>query len=87
MTKDVIYRQAAIKAVHDEFDDCLVWDESGERTADEVENILYNLPSAQPEIIHCRDCKWWRDSDHTCGGHSLVSPMLANDFCSRAERR
>lgn len=43
------------------------------------------LPSAQPEIIRCKDCKWWR-SDHTCQEHSLVSPMLANDFCSRAER-
>ena len=48
--------------------------------------ILENLPSAQPELIRCKDCKWWR-SDHTCQEHSLVSPMLANDFCSRAEER
>lgn len=40
----------------------------------------------QPEIIRCKDCKYWRE-DHTCKEHSLVSPMLANDFCSRAERR
>lgn len=41
----------------------------------------------QPEIIHCRECKHWRSSDHTCHEHSLVSPMMANEFCSRAERR
>lgn len=41
---------------------------------------------AQPEIIHCRECKHWKQ-DHTCREHSLVSPMMANEFCSRAERR
>ena len=46
---DLISRQAAIDAVHEEFDECLVWDESGEHTADEVENILEALPSAQPK--------------------------------------
>ena len=44
------------------------------------------LPAAQPEIIRCKDCKYWRD-DHTCHEHSLVSPMCANEYCSRAERR
>ena len=44
------------------------------------------LPAVQPEIIHCKDCKHWRD-DHTCHEHSLVSPMCANEYCSRAERR
>ena len=49
--------------------------------------IIRDWPSAQPEIIYCKGCKWWRrDSDHTCKEHSLVSPMLANDFCSRGER-
>ena len=22
--------------------------------------MIYELPSAEPEIIHCRDCAWWR---------------------------
>lgn len=44
------------------------------------------LPAVQPEIIRCKDCKHWRD-DHTCHEHSLVSPMCANEYCSRAERR
>lgn len=47
-----------------------------------IKNYLY----AQTEIIRCGECKYWR-ADHTCKEHSLVSPMLAYDFCSRAERR
>ena len=47
---------------------------------------LMDLPSAELEIIRCGECKYWR-ADHTCKEHSLVSPMLAYDFCSRAERR
>ena len=46
---DLIERQAAIDAVHKEFDDCIVWDESGMTTANEVERILDSVPSAQPE--------------------------------------
>ena len=37
------------------------------------------------EVVRCRDCKYWRN-DHTCHEHSLVSPMGANEFCSRGER-
>ena len=51
-----------------------------------VSMALLDLPSAQPEIIRCKDCEYWRE-DHTCREHSLVSPMAANEFCSRAERR
>lgn len=46
---DLISRSEAIKAVHEEFDEFLVWDESGEYTADEVERILNRVPSVQPE--------------------------------------
>ena len=35
-------------------------------------------------VIRCKDCKHWK-FDHTCKEHSLVSPMMANEFCSRAE--
>ena len=40
MVTDLISRQAAIDAVHEEFDGCLVWDESGEHTANEIERII-----------------------------------------------
>ena len=60
---DLISRQAAINAVHEEFDDCLVWDESGKRTADEFEIIINRLPSAQPERRKGR----WRKGVCECG--------------------
>ena len=37
-----------VKAVHDEFDECLVWDESGETTANEFENIILQIPTVDP---------------------------------------
>lgn len=51
------------------------------------EKVLREQPTVeQPEIIRCRECKHWRE-DHTCREHSIVSPMMAYEFCSRAERR
>ena len=38
-------------------------------------------------VVRCKDCKWWRDTDHTCKEHSIVSPMGANEYCSRGERK
>lgn len=90
---DLISRQAAIDAVHKEFDECLVWDESGQHTADEVESILYGLPSAQPEIIRCKDCKYGspngvygcRLERYNFNDESVR--MYGEDYCSFAERR
>lgn len=48
---DLISRSEAIKAVHEEFDDCCVWDESGEYTANEVERILESVPSESSDMI------------------------------------
>lgn len=45
---DTIYRQAAIDAL-----DCI----------NGTEEVLRSLPSAQPDIIHCKYCKHWKDSD------------------------
>ena len=96
---DLISRQAAIDAVSYSIELCNKALDSitlvgRDRYAVEVErNSLLKLkddikllPTAQPEIIRCGECKHWRE-DHTCGEHSLVSPMMAYEFCSRAERR
>lgn len=54
------------------------------------------LPSAQPEIIHCKDCKHWREGGaysycqilFNCGVLDVYDYMRAeDDFCSLAERR
>ena len=46
---------------------------------------LRRLPSAQPEIIACGDCKHWICHDRRCGfwNHG-VKPL---DWCCHAERR
>lgn len=62
-----------------------------------IESVLDELPSAQPEIIRCKDCKYYeRDIKRSwgtyngCGvwtddGNEIeVNPY---DFCSYAERR
>lgn len=41
-------------------------------------------PSAQPEIIHCRDCRYKYGS--ACDNFAGVW-VNDDDFCSRAERR
>ena len=50
--------------------------------------------SAQPEIIHCKDCKFWREHKYAketkryipfCGFNAIYTK--SDDFCSRAERR
>ena len=47
---DLISRQAAIDAVHEDLDGCRNWNASGTETANEVEMVLDCLPSAQTWI-------------------------------------
>lgn len=49
-------------------------------------NAIKALPSAQPEIIHCRDCKWHNGELDQCNAQICAS-MCGEDFCSKAERR
>lgn len=85
---DLISRQAAIDAI----------DKALSRTFIEPcgEMILKDLPSAQPEIIRCKDCKHWRegtafsycDKLHGMGVLDALDYMTAeDDYCSMAERR
>lgn len=59
---------------------------------DLCEKAVMNQPSAQPEIIFCKNCKWsdWYDA---ADGHRCcfcmttgASGRTADDFCSYAER-
>ena len=59
---DLISRQDVIKAVlGSNFSACTVYgrSEEGMATAKELIQAIKNLPSAQPGIIRCKDCKWW----------------------------
>ena len=46
------------------------------------------LPSAQPEIIHCRDCRWRKDQSGSTEWLPCRVIVTPSDFyCGRAERR
>jgi len=85
---DLIDRQAAIDALGEK---PLAW------TVGEYElglqnqwqsdvDTLKDLPSAQPEIIRCRNCKFASGDSRICMkfGHSPIGEL---DFCAWAERR
>ena len=60
-----------------------------------IERVINSLPSAQPEIIKCKDCKYWNSSSCECPEHVvycldyMVGDMEteAEHFCGYAERR
>ena len=83
---DLISRQAAIDDLHGR-DPSQIWD-----TAD-IEVWINALPSARPEIIRCKDCKYAEVADkednqdgYTCQFHR-GSIWFSGSFCSWAERR
>ena len=58
---------------------------------DDVEKDIRGLPSAEPQIIQCKDCKYAEYIDDVktlwcteCGQGRTVAP---DDYCSYAERR
>ena len=76
---DLIQRKAAIEAMG---------------KAKWAKERLEDLPSAQPDIIRCKDCKHWREHKYAketkryipfCGFSAIYTQ--ADDYCSKAERR
>ncbi len=111
---DLISRQDAIDLVQIYLNPFMKYIGSPEDTECEayartiLQNIVDNLrvgyktPSAQPEIIRCKDCKWWDKSEDSPFGYCMAMKhgyMSANweigiyrrykgDFyCADAERR
>lgn len=84
---DLINRQDAIDALGER---PMVWTDDdqyalGERNQYDIDRLVVEtLPSSQPEIVRCKDCKWKQGSE--CVRFSDVRPF-PDDFCSRAERR
>ena len=75
MKDDMISRQAAIDALYHV-------DEYNGRSVEAIRN----LPSAQPDIIQCRNCKFASGDSRICMkfGHSPIGEL---DFCAWAEMR
>lgn len=65
------------------------YDEEGDRIEDDEEkrkllsDYFNGVPSAEPEIIHCKDCKYY--DGRPCGVVDYYN--IESDFCSWAERR
>jgi len=85
LKKDVLNLQDCYNGFSDTYDKaCII-------------GVIDEQPSAQPEIIRCKDCKWsdtrpgvWDCHNPVFGdGYAYYSPpcMREDDYCSRAERR
>ena len=79
---DCISRQQAIDAVRATL---LAWSYMPEWRDNKIIEAVRRLPSAQPEIIRCRDCKL-RDTEYCNMAHGFMG-MKDDDYCSYAERR
>lgn len=93
MANDLISRQAAIDAVLDLPNCYNGFSDTYDKAC--IIGVLEELPSAEPEIIRCKDCKWfrkeygWNCIEYTvCGVSPTHHPIRTEeDFCSHAERR
>ena len=50
-------------------------------------SCVYNLPSAQPEIVRCKDCKWFGDIGCAIRIYDNTDKPSKDDYCSFAERK
>ena len=89
---DLINRQDAIDAINkiapvDTEYDCKLLDRI------DVRYVLIELPSAQPEIVRCKDCKHWKGNDEPIAwndGNVFVEvpcETMPTDFCSAGKRK
>lgn len=79
--RDLISRQTAIDAVSKYLEPYAI--------CETIKTLLWILPSAQPEIIRCSECKYYTSVTAQCEirGKGLYLIRGLDDFCSRAERR
>lgn len=83
-SSDIISRQAAINAA-DRADYTGLAIEDVKKVTDEVVKELKRLPSAQPEIIRCKDCKHFAGEGMYCSCDIIV--QFDHFYCYHAERR
>ena len=88
MNNDLISRQQAFDALHCHFADGFEEDRWWNST--HVIAALKELPSIQPDIIRCKDCKHRDPEDKKCDcGHDIQWQLPRQDswYCADAERR
>lgn len=59
------------------------------KTAHEMANVIKYFPTADVvEVVRCKDCKWYEETDARIGTCLLVERGAEiNGFCSWGERR
>ena len=90
-SSDTISRQAVIDALQDRYK-LYSWDDGGAQKAEigAIIREIYDMPSAQPEIIRCKDCKhhhYEGEDIPYCDRIDYGYGWKDNDYCSMAERR
>ena len=98
----IIYEKDAINVVHKaiyEFFDFCDDDEESPMTHEDMRLLEINkaistqikeLPSAQPDVVRCKDCKHRDPEDKKCDcGHDIMWQLPRQDdwYCADAERR
>ena len=83
--RETIYRDDAIDAI---FSTCCRWNTDN---PNDLKNALMtafqDLPSAEPEIVRCKDCKWFGEIGCAVQIVDDSDNPKEDDFCSFAERR
>jgi hypothetical protein len=89
-----ISRQVAIEAIqdaHHKTEVMSMFDNGKLSGLAKAANIIRNLPSAQPEIIRCKDCEYGEqdhEGDWFCRSYGFqIGGPDGSGFCSEAERR
>lgn len=93
MTDDLISRKAAIDALEKILAEPEYYHDGEDWYVgvNSAESKIYELPSAQPEIIHCKDCKFYspmnRETKTGICNLTMHQNFGDNWFCAGAERR
>lgn len=97
---DLIDRQAAIKAIEDLQSCYNGFSDTYDKAC--IIGALEEVPSAQPEIVRCRECKWWEKQEDSTLGYcnaakhcyyslnwevQIYRRHRADFFCADGERR
>lgn len=84
---DCISRQMLLEYIHGEPVGKLLCDKYN------LDGLIEQFPSAQPEIIRCKDCKYYKNIRRTgrwfCSNDLGINTLetKSDDYCSNAERR
>ena len=89
---DLISRKAAIDAIRASTSKYTGFMEMEMYTDDDAVEAIEALPSAQPEIIRCRECRHWYTGDgynHENGAQCALTHMWMSpdDYCSYGRRK